>query len=323
MIISTEQLLHEAESTGFRPDILEKVAHLLNLLNAIQSHPYLKKKLVLKGGTALNLFIFNIPRLSIDIDLNYVGNVERDSMIEERPNLEKALYAVFSREGFSVRRIPHEHAGGKWSLQYLSTDGRTANLEVDINFMFRLPLWHIRNRDSRQVGAWKAAAIPVMDIHELMAGKISALLSRNQARDMFDCQQFLILKDFDKDSLRLAFIVYGAMNRRDWREVSNKDTEFDPAATLAQLMPLLRSTSKQEHGFLSEYGMTLMEGCRKVLDMLLPFNPNEKEFLDLLLDRGEVDPTLLTNDPVLQDRIRRQPLLEWKAINVRRYRGLA
>jgi len=46
----------------------------------------------------------------------------------------------------------------------------------------------------------------------------------------------------------------------------------------------------------------------------------EKAFLDLLLDQGEIDPTLLTNDPFLQQRILLQPLLKWKAINVRRHK---
>ena len=63
MKISTEKLAAESEATGFRPDVLEKVAHLLGLLDALRSHPFLKGKLVLKGGTALNLFVFDVPRL--------------------------------------------------------------------------------------------------------------------------------------------------------------------------------------------------------------------------------------------------------------------
>jgi len=54
MRISPEKLAAEAEATGFRPDVLEKVAHLLGLLDALRSHPFLKGKLVLKVGTALN-----------------------------------------------------------------------------------------------------------------------------------------------------------------------------------------------------------------------------------------------------------------------------
>ncbi len=48
MKLSAEKLAAEAESTSFRPDVLEKVAHLLGLLNTLQNHPFLKRKLVLK-----------------------------------------------------------------------------------------------------------------------------------------------------------------------------------------------------------------------------------------------------------------------------------
>lgn len=58
MIVSRETLLKEAGTSGFRPEILEKVLYLLRLLDAIHRHPYLKDRLVLKGGTALNLFEF-------------------------------------------------------------------------------------------------------------------------------------------------------------------------------------------------------------------------------------------------------------------------
>lgn len=47
MIISPEKLAAEAEATGFRPEVLEKVAHLLGLLDALRSHPFLKGKLAL------------------------------------------------------------------------------------------------------------------------------------------------------------------------------------------------------------------------------------------------------------------------------------
>src|SRR5208337_1410717 len=182
-------LTAQAEATGFRPDVLEKVAHLLGLLDALQSHPFLKGKLVLKGGTALNLFIFDVPRLSIDIDLNYVGAVNRETMIAERPTIERALQAVFSREGFMARGIPTEHAGGKWQLRYSSAGGQGGNLEVDINFMFRILLWPAKTIDSQPVGVWQVTGIQVADLHELAAGKLAALLSRRQARDLFDCSR--------------------------------------------------------------------------------------------------------------------------------------
>ena len=121
MKISKEELLKETVATGFRPEILEKVWHLMTILNAINEHFFLSGKLVLKGGTALNLFIFDLPRLSVDIDLNYVGHIDKEAMLLERPLVEKALEAVFRREGMSIQRIPQKHAGGKWQLKYYSS----------------------------------------------------------------------------------------------------------------------------------------------------------------------------------------------------------
>jgi predicted nucleotidyltransferase component of viral defense system len=316
--ISPETLVKQTEATGFRPDMLEKVGLLLQLLDAIRSHPFLKDKLVLKGDTALNLFIFNVPRLSIDIDLNYVGAADREAMLAERPKVEEALQAVFSREGFTVRRVPAEHAGGKWQLRYPSAGGQGGNLEVDVNFMFRIPLWPVKTMDSRPLGIWQAVGIQVVDVHELAAGKLSALMSRRQARDLFDCSNLFRLEGLDRDRLRLTFIVYGAMSRKDWRTVTPTDVDFDIADLEQRLLPTLRATGieriQQEH-----FGKRLVKDCRDFLAGLLPFTGAEMEFLNRVLDKGEIAPELLTTDVELQDRIRRHPLLEWKAVNVREY----
>jgi hypothetical protein len=62
VIFSPSEILPVAESTGSKADVIEKVFHLLNLLNKLNSHPFLKGKLALKGGSALNLFVFNIKK---------------------------------------------------------------------------------------------------------------------------------------------------------------------------------------------------------------------------------------------------------------------
>ena len=85
MNLSRERLAQVAQQTQFRPDVLEKVIRLLNLLDGFRSHPFLENRLALKGGTALNLFMFDLPRLSVDIDLNYVGAPDRETMLVERP----------------------------------------------------------------------------------------------------------------------------------------------------------------------------------------------------------------------------------------------
>jgi predicted nucleotidyltransferase component of viral defense system len=315
--ISREKLLTQAELTGFRAEILEKVIYLLSLLEALNSHPFLKGRLALKGGTALNLFIFPLPRLSVDIDLNYIGAADRESMLSDRPKVEEAISAVCQREGLAVRHIPKDHAGGKWQLRYQSALGLGGNLEIDLNFMFRVPLWQVVMRDSQAIGSFKAKRIPVLDIHELAAGKLVALLARHASRDLFDAHQLLTHGQLDAKRLRLAFVVYGAMNRKDWRKVSVKDIKPDADELDRYLVPLLQGGSLEGVGMPSRWAKRLAAECRKSLRMVLPLNKSEREFLDELLDNGEIVPQLLTEDRNLAKRISEHPALAWKGFNVR------
>lgn len=323
MRFSAEEISRIARPDGFTEGIVEKVLHLVHLLNVLNSHHSLRGKWVLKGGTALNLFVLRQPRLSVDIDLNYIGALEREQLLEDRPRIEQAAQAVFSREGFVVRRVPDEHAGGKWRLNYASFTGQPANLDVDINFMYRRPLWAIHHADSYPLGDFQAKRIPVLDLHELVAGKLSALFSRRQARDLFDCHHILEMDGLHRDQLRIAFVVYGGMNRRDWRTVSPDDVDYDETELVRQLGPTLRTPRLREREELSAYGKKLVDECRESLSIVLPFTDAEHSFLDLLLEKGEINASILTSDTVLQERIQAQPLLKWKALNVRHHKGLS
>jgi hypothetical protein len=113
------------------------------------------------------------------------------------------------------------------------------------------------------------------------------------------------------------------MNRKDWRKVSVDDINFDPIDLKRQLFPMLRLNSIETQTAPEEYGAYLVEECRKDLTNVLPFAKNEREFLDLLLDKGEIDATILTANQVLQQRIQNQPMLQWKALNVKQHKGLS
>ena len=123
MKLGAEEIRRHAASVGFRPDSLEKVFRLLSLLEALRSNAFLRPRIALKGGTALNLFLFDMPRLSVDIDLNYIGSADREVMLADKPKVEQAIQAVCAREGLTVKRMPSEHAGGKWRLSFMNTAG--------------------------------------------------------------------------------------------------------------------------------------------------------------------------------------------------------
>ncbi len=318
MKLSRERLMAESETTGFRPEVLEKVIHLLNLLTVFQKHPALSGRLALKGGTALNLFYFDLPRLSIDIDLNYIGTTDQEKMLADRVRVEQAVQVVCQREDLSVTRVPSDHAGGKWRLRYASALGGSGNLEIDLNFMFRVPLWPVTSMQSVNVGTYSASAIPVLDLHELAAGKLVALFARQASRDIFDAHQLLTTGGLNPDRLRLAFLLYGAMNRRDWRTISLDDVNCDVLELDNKLLPVLSRSVREK--LQANWTLRMIEVCREHLSGLVQFTPRETEFLDRLLDYGEIIPNLLSDDAQMTARILAHPLLQWKALNVQRRR---
>ena len=317
MKLSKERLLQEAGATGFRPESLEKVIRLVGLLNGIFSQPLLRDRLVLKGGTALNLFLFDVPRLSVDIDLNYIGSVSREGMEAERPDLERRLQRVFEADNFAVRRVPVEHAGGKWQLRYAGAQGQGGNLEVDLNYMHRVPLEPIRFQDSRTLGSFQAKEIPVVGLHDLAAGKLIALLDRSAARDVFDAAGLFSHPDLDMDLLRLPFVVMGAMSRTmDLRMATPEQAQMAESDFDRMVRPLLRP------GRHVQDLASIQRSAREGLARLLPLRTHEVSFIEALWDRGDIHPELLTSDTAVQSSIAVMPLLQWKAQHVRSYRGL-
>lgn len=312
MKISKQKLLREAAATEFRPEILEKVWYLMDLLDAINDHSFLKEKLVLKGGTALNLFMFDLPRLSVDIDLNYIGAIEKDTMMAERPLVEHALEAVFKREELVTYRIPRKHAGGKWQLKYESALGGFGNLEVDLNFMFRVPFCDIQKRRSRFIGTQQTQEVSLLHLHELGAGKLSALFHRQASRDLFDAHELLTKQEINFEWFRVISLLYGVMGTRDWREITVDDIQFDKKELQNQLIPVMRkSTVKGDENWVL-WTNTLLQGCKNALHQLLPFHANEMHFLDQLYNHGNLDATLLTSDQQMIQKIHSHPLLQWK-----------
>jgi len=139
MTLDRDQLLAEAERVGFEGRALEKVARLLHLLERINQEEYLKDRLALKGGAAIHHFYLEAPRLSVDLDFNYLGSANRRAMLAERPELERRLQELLVREGYTIHRVPGEHAGGKWRLRYTDLFGTRSTLEVDLAYLYRVP----------------------------------------------------------------------------------------------------------------------------------------------------------------------------------------
>ena len=313
LIPSKESIEALAAESGFGHGMLEKSIHLLSLLDVIFEDDFLKDRLVLKGGTALNLFHFQLPRLSIDIDFNYIGSADLSVMQEEREQVESLILAIAKSLRLTPTKVPADHACRKYTATYHSNFAGRGNVQLDINYLHRVCYFPPEKLDSIKLGIFAAENVQVISLEELAGGKIAALFGRRASRDLFDVFQ-LSQKISSKDkNLRLAYVLYGAKQPKDWRTVTLDDMNFDTADVRTQLLPVLNTTITA--GIKSEdiYAKDLIDTCRKFLKPLFPLTAKEEEFIALLRDQGVIKPELLTYDRELAEKIKLDPALIWRA----------
>lgn len=201
-------------------------------------------------------------------------------------------------------------------MRYHSAQGVDESLELDLNYLFRVSLWPTMNMSSVDMGDMRVENFPVINRYELFAGKLAALFSRRAGRDLFDVRQMLKMQTWDANRFRLVFILYGAMNRKDWRTISLDSIAFDHQELQQSLLPVLRRGDLDQMGDIDVWASRITGETQEALGFLFPFKENEREFLNRLLDAGKLVPSLLTEDKVLQSKILQHPVLQWKAINV-------
>lgn len=317
-IPSRETVEQLASDTGHQPGTLEKVLRLLGILQEIARDEFLATRLALKGGTALNVFHLALDRLSVDIDLNYVGGVDRETMLRERPELEDALGRLLASQGYQIRRQPEEHAGGKWIVRHASVLGGQGALEIDLNYMMREPLFGAERMASVRLGAARAEDVLVVDRHEIVAGKLVALLSRRAARDLFDARRILAMPDLNWRWIKAAMLGIGASSRGDWRAVSVDAIAADPKELRDKLLMCLPRAYFEAHSSVDAWIAETVALCRAHLAPILELTPNEQAFLDGVIERGEINAARLDVETEIQERIARMPMLNWKAEHVRK-----
>ncbi len=318
---SIQTLQRLASETGYQAGALEKVMRLLDILQEIAHDRTLSERLALKGGTALNVFHLGLDRLSVDIDLNYIGALDRTAMEAERLEVEAALNRLLASQGYTVRHRPDEHAGGKWLTRFASSLGGNATLEHDINYMARQPLFGVARVSSVALGDMSARDVLVLDLQEIIAGKLVALFDRHAARDLFDARRILSIEGLDWKNIKAAFLAFGACARRDWRMVSVDAIKGDPRELRQKLMICLPREYFGGKGAIDTWIEETVALCRERYASLFDLSDDEKGFLDSVLDRGEINADFLDVPSEIRARIGAMPMLAWKCKNVRDYRG--
>ena len=237
-------------------------------------------------------------------------------MLDERGRVEKALSRILESLKLEIHRVPEEHAGGKWRLSFLSVFSGMRTLELDINYLMRVPFFPIEMRQSFVPDSNFSVTFPIVSFEETFAGKIVALLDRTSSRDIYDVYQLSRFRgEYNLVKLKRITLIIGASGRMDWRQISLDHIDEIPDNDIArELLPVLRVDDKPDC-------QEMKRASKSFLRNLLSYNLKEQEFKDCLLNKGEYKIELLfPDDPDAVERLRHHPAPLWKAINVRDFR---
>ena len=314
MNLSREYLQYCSIQTGYPMASLEKVIRLGEVAGDITRHPFLGKVLALKGGTALNLCFGPPKRLSVDLDFNYIGNPERDKMLEERPRVEEAIFELSKRQDYRPQRSADSFAGRKIFLRYRSVMGQDDRIEVDLNYIFRVPLVDLEVRELWQPGDLDHVQIRVVGLEELLVGKLLALLDRGAIRDVWDVANLSpeMIKRLRSGQFRGRFIALSAILDHPLTTYTKDRLKgfLTDRAVSKNLAPMLARPKAIRSEDLIDRSWAAVAG-------FLTLKPNEEEYL-AGIQRGELLSQLLFG-PGSEEakKIAEHPALLWKLANVR------
>ena len=138
-----------------------------------------------KYSTAINLTVFHLPRLSVDIDLDYCSEGNREEMLEQRQKISEDLKKFMQTQGYSLNpQSRSRHSLDSFVFTYTNLGGMRDNIKVEINYSLRRHLFELEDKPVLSDVIHMEHLVTVLSPVELFAAKINALLSRAAARDM-------------------------------------------------------------------------------------------------------------------------------------------
>ena len=172
----------------------------------------------LKGGTAINLFYRDMPRLSIDVDLTYLPVADRQSSLENMDNaLSRIVTAITERNPrVKVRRIA---GGGDHDTRIMVSDG-SAQIKIETSPVMRGTVYPARTMVASETVTEQFGFVEmnVLAFEDLYGGKLHAALDRQHPRDLFDVK-LLYENEGLTDDLFRVFMVYVASSGRPMHEL--------------------------------------------------------------------------------------------------------
>ena len=281
-----------AAQYGYVRDTFEKVLRLKEILEHFNTQEYLAEHLMLKGGTAINLTVFNLLRLQIT------------DLIKEY--MKKEGYFLSSASRFS-------HSLDAFHYNYINAGGNKDMIKLEINYSLRAHIFESTYRSILNNTFKSDIRIRTVAPLEIFAAKGNALISRAAARDLYDWSNLIEHNLFtdQKDLFRKCFAFYITISAGKGQ--INRD--FNPSAIdlldftkiRRDLFPVI---SRKDNFQLEER----KRQAKQYIADLMQLEEKEIEYMDRFMAK-EYRPELLFDDEKIVARICEHPMALWKCQN--------
>lgn len=298
-----------AQQHGFVRDTFEKVLRLKEILRYLNEEEYLKEHLLLKGGTAINLTVFNLPRLSVDIDMDYTPNDTKEDMLETRDKITTLIKDYMEAEGYKLSKGSRfTHSLDAFYYQYQNTGGNRDMIKIELNYSLRAHILEPVHRRILPEVFGDGLEIRMVAPMEIFAAKGNALISRAAARDLYDWGNLIAENLFagERELFRKCFAFYATISaetvNRNFDTSAIDSLKFDKIRR--DLFPVL---SQKDNFKLDER----KQRAKDYITELMQLTEREQEYMDRFIAKEYV-PELLFDDEEIVERIKEHPMAIWK-----------
>lgn len=302
-----------AGKTGFIKSQLEKIYRMFEILKEISKHPMLSKRLALKGGTAINHFFLAYPRLSVDLDFDFIIPVPKDELEECAAEIEKALLKVF--DFFKLQHTIKKLVGHvQYFLSYDTLFGGTDRIKVEVNSLLRQSLQEPNLMKPKAPFPFDFST-SVLCCEEIYAAKCVALFDRTTPRDLFDIY-FLnveLSNQYDLQKLKRFFYFFACISGTSFFDFHLKKVQAISDKDIKDLLwPLLAKQNRVPASQMVKKSETLLK------DLLTP-SAKQKRFFELFYE-GKPDFNLLFEDG-FAEKASQHPMVIWRQQGISKRKG--
>jgi predicted nucleotidyltransferase component of viral defense system len=273
----------------------------VNLLLDIAPTVFQTPKFAMKGGTALNLFVQNLPRLSVDIDVVFIDHkTDRETALDEISQELKRIESTIIGMGY-LAKIRKINSSDEVKIIISSP---VAEVKIEVNFVFRgtvLPVQTLGLSTKTQELFSRNIQLPILSPSELYGSKLVAAMDRQHPRDLFD-----VLKMYESHGLTLeildCFVAYLAGHNRPVHEV-----------LFSNIQPMEETFKNEFVGMTSEpISLEVLKNTQNKLMGELPqaLTTSHRSFL-LSLVTGNPDWSLMPFN-----HLQEMPAIKWKLRNL-------